>query len=401
MLSIQTNVASMIAQQNFNVNSAFQTKTIERLTSGYRINSSGDDAAGLEIANSYRSNVSELTQGVQNANDGSSQLQIIDGGLNNISTMLDRMKSLATQSASTTFTGSRATLDAEYQTLLSEINREASNIGLASGGSNLTQWTVYVGGGNTQANSQVSANLTGAQVDSAGLGINSTNINNSQWSIDSAGATTAADLTGNTVFMAGGGSQTFTFTLGSGGSAQTVVATVNGGTNGLTGSQVLTQLNADLNPYGIQAGTDSSGKLTFSTDNTLAVSAATFALTSVTASGQGNSVMTGTATAAQSAVTNGTGNALSALTAIDAAIQALGVVQGTVGAAENDLSYAASLANSQITSYSAAQSQIRDADVASEAANLTKAQVLQQSSLAAMAQANSAPQAVLSLLKNA
>src|SRR5436305_11594356 len=112
--SIQTNVNSLIAQENLRVNSNFQSQTIQRLTSGYRINQSGDDAAGLAVANKFRSDVSELTQGVRNANDGLSTMQIIDGGLNNISKMLDRLKTLATQSASTTFTGDRATLNNEY-----------------------------------------------------------------------------------------------------------------------------------------------------------------------------------------------------------------------------------------------------------------------------------------------
>ena len=128
MLSIQTNVNSMVAQENLRVNSNFQGQTITRLTSGYRINSSADDAAGLAVANKYRSDVTELMQGVRNANDGLSTLQIIDGGLNNISKMLDRLKTLATQSASGTFTGNRSTLDAEYQSILGEVNRQAANV---------------------------------------------------------------------------------------------------------------------------------------------------------------------------------------------------------------------------------------------------------------------------------
>jgi flagellin len=92
-------------------------------------------------------------------------------------------------------------------------------------------------------------------------------------------------------------------------------------------------------------------------------------------------------------------NAITAIGQVNAAVSALGVVQGTVGSSENKLTYATDLANSQITSYSAAEGQIRDADMAQEAANLTKGQVLQQASLAAMAQANAEPQAVLSLLK--
>src|SRR5437763_4843038 len=105
--SIQTNVNSLVAQENLRVNSNFQSQTITRLTSGFRINSSADDAAGLVIANQYRSSIVELTQGVRNANDGVSSLQIVDGGLNEISSMLDRMKVLATQSSSGTFAGNR------------------------------------------------------------------------------------------------------------------------------------------------------------------------------------------------------------------------------------------------------------------------------------------------------
>jgi flagellin len=94
-----------------------------------------------------------------------------------------------------------------------------------------------------------------------------------------------------------------------------------------------------------------------------------------------------------------TGNALAAITSISAAVAQLGKVQGRVGAGQNQLQYAINLAQSQIANFSSAESQIRDADVAAEAANLTKAQVLQQASMAAMAQANSAPQAVLALLR--
>ena len=112
---------------------------------------------GLAVANGYRNNVAQLTQGVINGNNGVSALQIIDGGLSNISTMLDRMQTLATESASTTFTGDRATLDTEYQTLIGEINREASNIGLSTtNAANADQPGVYIGGGQS-----ATANSTG------------------------------------------------------------------------------------------------------------------------------------------------------------------------------------------------------------------------------------------------
>src|SRR5579863_2739694 len=146
MLSIQTNVNSLIAQQNLSTNNAFQARTIQRLTSGYRINSAGDDAAGLAVANGLRDSVAELTQGVQNGNNGVAQLQIMDGGLSNISNILDRLQTLATESASTTFTGQRSTLNAEYQNLLGEIDRQATNVNLNTGGTYEKQLNVYLGG---------------------------------------------------------------------------------------------------------------------------------------------------------------------------------------------------------------------------------------------------------------
>ncbi len=178
MISIQTNVASLIAQENLQTNTNFQNNTIDQLTSGYRINNSGDDAAGLAVANQYRSQTAELTQGVLNANDGISQLQIIDGGLSNISQMLDRLNTLATESASQTFTGDRSTLNNEYQATLTEINRQADNIGLgADNTTNDNNIAVYIGGGqDANTNSSVNLNLKGSAVDATSLGLSQTSI---------------------------------------------------------------------------------------------------------------------------------------------------------------------------------------------------------------------------------
>src|SRR5208337_616031 len=117
-------------------------------------------------------------QGVLNGNQGVNTLQIIDGGLSNISTMLNRMQTLATESATSTFTGNRATLDQEYQTLIGEINREAGNIGLgATNATNANDLSVYIGGGqNSAAGSTVNINLSNGKVDSASLGLNGTTI---------------------------------------------------------------------------------------------------------------------------------------------------------------------------------------------------------------------------------
>ncbi len=196
--SIQTNVNSLIAQENLRVNSLFQSQTIQRLTSGYRINQSGDDAAGLSVANQFRSSIAELTQGVANANDGVAQLQIMDGGINNIAKMLDRLKTLASQSASGTFTGNRTILNNEFQSELAEIDRQAQSIGLNAGGLFATNLQVYMGAGSGSAgaansgavalaNSLVSVDLSRSTVDSQSLGLQGmqfTNVNSSNVGID-------------------------------------------------------------------------------------------------------------------------------------------------------------------------------------------------------------------------
>ena len=175
--SINTNVASLQAQNYLRISSDFQSKTINEVTSGLRIVQSGDDAAGLAIANGYRSDGAVLTQGIQNANNGLSQLQIIDGGMNNISQLLDRARTLATESATGTFTGDRNVLNSEFQNVLTEINRQAQSIGLNTGGTFAKALSVFVGGGKGDTgaeaiqNGSISLDLSHSTIDSKSLGL--------------------------------------------------------------------------------------------------------------------------------------------------------------------------------------------------------------------------------------
>jgi flagellin len=486
MISIQTNIDSLVAQQNLSVNNMFQSNTIQQLTSGYRINSSADDAAGLSVANGYRNQIAELNQGVLNANQGVSELQIVDGGLSNISQMLDRLQTLATESASQTFTGNRDTLNNEYQGLLSEIGRQANNVGLGdTNTANKSDIQVYIGGGQSaQSNSSVGVNLSASSVSATGLGLLGTSV-----------LTTAPVVLGGANAIAATAIQalnTDTFTVAT--AASTNVFTIYGQTGDTVQGQVQ-QLNSDLNTLGISASLNQSGQLQFQSSNAFSINAvaggavpandlvsaaantsvanntglnsvgistattgdvlsitvgsstANYAfgatpgtqadvtginqalqaqgITGVTAvldvtadtavdqiSLQGASNFTATVASATPLLTqpttvldnkasavSGAASPSAAINAIAQAVQTLGTVQGIVGAGENTLNYAINLAQSQITSFSSAQSQIRDANVAAEAADLTKAQVLQQASIAAMAQANQEPQAILSLLK--
>ncbi len=174
---INTNISSLNAQMYLQQTSASQQQTISQVTSGLRIVSSGDDAAGLAIANGYRSNEAVLTQGILNANNGLSQLQIVDGGMSNISQLLDQARTLATESASGTFTGDRTVLNQQFQGIVQEINRQAQSIGLNTGGQFAQNLSVFIGGGtafgsNTAVqNGSVSINLTNATVDAKSLGL--------------------------------------------------------------------------------------------------------------------------------------------------------------------------------------------------------------------------------------
>jgi flagellin len=432
---------------------------------------------------------------VQNANNSVSQLQVIDGGLNNITQILNRLQTLATESASSTFTGDRNTLNAEYQSDLAEINRQAANVGLDTGGHYNSVLNVFTGGGNSQSNSQLSINLSGTNnaVDTTALGLASTSV--------TGGGTKLAgparlDNTSNTFLV--GSTQQLTGNVNTGSGSIAFSATVDGGAGGLSGQGVVDSLNKQLQQYGISAtiATDGSLQLSgataftveaaavsggtgtaFATAGTPAVNTANYNAQSATfvnfagsdtesftvqngtkavninltatnapdiataiknintslagtgvyavesadntgisfqsasafsinetAGASGTGTVFGTTLGAitvngPSASASSTGNALSALSALQSAFSNLGLVQGVVGAGENKLNFAVNLSQSQITNFSAEASGIRDADVAAEAANLTKAQVLQQASIAALAQANSAPQAVLSLLK--
>lgn len=262
--SVVNNIAAVNAQANLAMTSVNLNKTMARLTSGLRINQSGDDAAGLAVANAHRSTVAVLTQGVRNANDGLSVLQIKDGALNNISTLLDRLATLATQSASASSSVNRTTLNAEFQDVLAEIDREANVAGLTTSG-------------------------------------------------------------GFSVFVSSNGS--------------------NGSVGGTVGA-------ADSTGLGI------------------------------------NSLGVATASAAQAA-----------LTTLASAVTSLGTVQASVGTIENRLMYAVTLAQSQIVNTMAAESRIRDANIAEESSSLTRYQILTQSGIAVLAQANQSSASVLSLLR--
>lgn len=263
--SVVTNIGSANAQANlYSTNEALQ-RTLERLSSGLRINSAGDDAAGLAVANAYRADNAIINQGIRNANDGLSSLQIKDGALGNMQSLIDRLATLATQAASgSTSAASRVTLNQEFQDVLSEITRES----------------------------------------------------------------TVASLTANSGFS---------------------VFVSNNGANGKV-----------------------SGTISAVTTTTLTLA---------------GHVITSQALAE------------SAVAAVASAVTVLGAARGTLGTLQNRLSFAIALSQTQSVNNTAAESRIRDANIAEESANLARFTILSQSGIAALAQANQTSSVVLALLR--
>src|SRR5262245_32788144 len=272
--SVVTNISSLNSQAQLDRTSVSLQTTLARLTSGLRINSAADDAAGLAIANRYRMDNAGLQVGIRAANDAISRLQIEDGAMSNISSLMDRALTLAAQAASSTFLCIRGTLNEEFHSVLSEITRTASSAGLETGNANLNARSVFVG--NTQIATSASVTYISfaitTAVDSQGLGISAQNIT--------------------------------------------------------------TQVNAEA-----------------------------------------------------------------AVTALQGAIAILGTAQGRVGAAMNRLQFAISQGQTMSVAVAASESRIRDANMAEESANLTKFNILNQSGLASLAQANQVSASVLALLR--
>src|SRR5262245_47770668 len=165
--SVVNNISAQNAQANLSSTQVKLTTTLSRLSSGLRINKSGDDAAGLAVANTYRSKVAVLNQGIMNANDGLSQLQIKDGALGNISTLLDRLGTLAAQAASGATDVDRTKLDTEFADVVTEITREATVAGLASASSG---FSVFVSSESTASDGKITQSSIG-RADATGLSI--------------------------------------------------------------------------------------------------------------------------------------------------------------------------------------------------------------------------------------
>jgi flagellin len=285
MSVINTNVKSLIAQNAMSVNNRSMDKAMQQLSTGKRINSAQDDAAGLAISNKMTAQIRGLNQAVRNANDGISLLQTAEGATQEITNMLQRMRELAVQAANDTYQASdRSSLNAEVESLSAEISRIADN----------TEWN-------------------GMKLFTAGNAASGTGIG-------SAGVVTLQ------VGIGGSAGDRFTVTL----------------------------TDIDATALGVSAG----------------------AISLSTRSG-----------------------ATLALSALDDAIETIDAERSTYGATMNRLTYAIDNLTNISQNAQASRSRIMDTDYAQATTELARSQIIQQAATAMLAQANQAPQSVLSLLR--
>lgn len=380
MSVINTNVMSLNAQRNLSANSADLGTTIQRLSSGLRINSAKDDAAGLAISERFTTQIRGMDQAARNANDGISLAQTAEGALGEIGNNLQRIRELAVQSRNATNSSDdRAALQKEVDQLKSEIDRVADTTNFNG--------TKLLDGSFTSQSFQVGANQ-GETIDIAALtDANIASLGTYQ-SVEytggapTVGALDAGDLTINGVDIG-------VVTAGADAAAQ--------------GNNVAEAINARSSETGVTAHAD---------ETTGAITLASFNGASITVAGADPATGSGLAAAAYTTTSHGVDNtgfadldistadgADKAMLAMDAALKSVNDARADLGAVQNRFSSVVTNLQTGSENLSAARSRIMDADYAKETANLSRTQILQQAGTAMLAQANQSSQSVLSLLR--
>jgi flagellin len=412
---ISTNTAANSAVRYLNLNAAEQSSSLSKLASGSRITQASDDAAGLAISTRISSDVATLNQAATNATQAVSVLQTADGGASNISDILERMKTLATQSASGTVTDSERTyIDAEFQELTEQIDTIAS--GTRFNGESLLDGTSAfassTGGTSIVVGSSASDTIkvTIDDLTSATLGLSTSEAN---------------DITANLSNVSIG--------IGQGTDAKSVVLSVS--VDGGTAVDVTLDSAADSDGDGVLSGDEigaafeaasvtgasfsyANGQLSISNTSTSTGSASSLSI-SVNTTDTDYTAATGSSilkdlgftsdASATTISTTGSGtqklsvstqaNATSALDTIDAAIDKVSAARASIGAQESRFEFSSESIATSIENLEAANSAITDVDVASEEAKLASAEVKVQAAVAAASSANDMTQNLLKLLQ--
>jgi flagellin len=371
---IQNNIAAMNAQKNLGISDSAMSKSLERLSSGYRINSAKDDAAGLSISQGFRADIASYKVASRNVTEGNALLQVAEGSMDQVGNMLTRLKELATQAASSNAGTNLDKINAEGNQLLLEIDRIANS-------------TAYAGTKLVDGTFGVKDSATGTFTLTNGLQA----VSGLQGAIT---YTVAATISG------GKDDITISATLASGARYS---ETVYGTTRAATGSTV----DVSFASLGLKITLNSSYTVTAGV-GTIIAAAGTASDFQVGAKNTVDDRVGVTLSSIKAADLNAglvadkmdtAAEAQAFLTTIDTAISTLNTKRGGVGAAQNRLAYASANLATTVENITAADSVIRDVDMAAEMTSFTKTQILLQAGTAMLAQANQAPQMVLSLFK--
>lgn len=366
---INTNAMSLVAQNNLNKSQSALGTAIERLSSGMRINSAKDDAAGQAISNRFTSSINGLTQASRNANDGISLAQTTEGALNEINDNLQNIRRLSVQAANGTNSESdRQSIQDEIDQRLSEINRiseqtEFNGVKVLSKDQTLS---IQVGANDGQT---IDINLS--QMDSNTLGMTGFDITSM---VSTKAVTANMEVTG--------GADKYTLT-------STDVTALSEELFGADGEgKIYSYTGSDGNTGFI--GIDKDGKVTSATA-TITAEVAGPPVEPATIAFKADAVLSTEAEAA--------GKSLTTLKTIDDALAQVDSLRSSLGASQNRFSSVISNLDNTVNNLSESRSRILDADFASEVSNMSRANILQSAGTTVLAQANQVPQNVLSLLR--
>jgi len=366
-LRIANNISAMTTQRWLGVSDAGMKKSLERLSSGYRINRAADDAAGLAISQGFRADIASFKVASRNTSEASSLLQVAEGAMNTVGDILTRMKELATQASSANAANDIGKVAAEYDTLVLEIDRIATSTEYA--GTALVDGTFGSKGSLVDATSTwdtAIANVYDIDVSAAAVGeyVATYSATNDTMTITSGG------VSQDQVITAGATINFSTFGI----SFKTTDAAVVDTLGAAMADTQTVEFTTDAKDFQIGSEDDLANRISVTIDNidttTLGVAADDLATA---------------------------GDAQTALATINGAISELATSRGEIGSYQNRLAYAASNLSATIENLQAAESVIRDVDMASEMTDFTKNQILLQAGTAMLAQANMAPQQVLAL----
>jgi flagellin len=397
MQVINTNVASLNAQRNLNNAQGTLQNSLARLSSGLRINSARDDAAGLAVSQRLGAQIKSLNQAMRNANDGISMLQTAEGAMDEMQNILTRMKELGTQAANGTIGSTeRGFINTELVELRDEMQDIASRT--TFNGQNLLTGSLSTAADATTETNVGTVVVAGTNTSVSGLDVSKA----------SSGTTFTFTNSGADLTLTGGGiSQTITVGAIAADSSQTLnfsslgIQLTVSSVAGETGANIAGGLTAAANNTIITAAGSGATNLQISSGTTVGTDtvAISFADMRINSAGAASQISTLATALTNFNSSQSEGNARTIMSAVDGALDYFSTQRATLGALQNRMQSSVASTAVATENLSAARSRVRDADFAAETSALTRGQILQQAGQAMLAQANALPQGVLQLLR--